>query len=121
MLISDDFAKDNAQDTWDDREEYTTRADPAHIRNLFQDLVNLGLFDREKNFKGIENPPKGKYIAVRAAMDNKTFSEPTNIFETDPDLAEALLAVVQEFRVTRLGRKGLSKRTPDPESKEGKQ
>ncbi|MBR1870942.1 MAG: hypothetical protein IJ802_03875 [Kiritimatiellae bacterium] len=110
MLISDDFAKDSSHATWGDMREYNTVADKEHVRNLFQTLVNLGLFDREKNFRATETPPKGKFVAVRAAMDNKTFSEPTNIYETDPDLAEALLAVVEEFRVTRLGAKTMSKR-----------
>lgn len=115
MLISDDFAKRHTEDTWDDLVERTIQADPEYIRNLFQSLVNQGLFDREKNFRGADKnspPPPGKFIAVRAAIDNKTFSEPTNIFETDPDLAEALLAVVDQFKVVPLGGQMKSRRKP---------
>lgn len=118
MLISDDFAKNSKDDTWNDLVERTTSVDPEYIRNLFQTLVNLGLFDREKNFRGADEnspPPEGKFIAVRAAIDNKTYSEPENIFETDPDLAEALLAVIDQFKVVTLGGKMKSRRKkPEP-------
>ena len=43
---------------------------------------------------------------VRAAMDNKTFSEPKNMFEEDPELAERLYNIVLEFKRPVLGRKG---------------
>jgi hypothetical protein len=42
---------------------------------------------------------------VRAAIDNKTYSEPDNIFETDPELAERIHNVVLEFNQPVLGRK----------------
>ena len=38
-------------------------------------------------------------------MDNKTYSEPANIFETDPELAEHIYNVVMEFNQPVLGRK----------------
>ena len=42
---------------------------------------------------------------MRAAFDNKTFSEPQNVFEEDPELAERLYNVVREFKRPTLGRK----------------
>jgi hypothetical protein len=44
-------------------------------------------------------------VAVRAAFDNKTYSEPDIIFETDPELAERIYNVVIEFNQPTLGRK----------------
>ena len=42
---------------------------------------------------------------VRAALDNKTYSEPVNVFEEDPELAERLYNVVREFKRPTLGRR----------------
>ena len=47
--------------------------------------------------KKVMNPSPGRFVAVRAAFDNKTFSEPYNMFEEDPELAERLYNVVLEF------------------------
>ena len=92
--VSDSFAKDIAGDT------------VANYREkVFQDLVNGGLFDREKAFKKTKYPSHGRFVAVRAAFDNKTYSEPANIFETDPELAERIYNVVIEFNQPRLGKK----------------
>ena len=38
-----------------------------------------------------------RFIAVKANISNQTYSEPDNIFEVDPDLAELLLDVIREF------------------------
>ena len=38
-------------------------------------------------------------------MDNKTYSEPKNLFEEDPELAERLYNMVLEFNRPVLGRK----------------
>ena len=72
---------------------------------MFQDLVNAGLFDKDKMFKSTKFPSPGRFVAVRAAIDNKTYSEPQNVFEEDPDLAERLYNVVREFKRPTLGRK----------------
>ena len=116
-LISDPFSKDMKSADWDDINTCTVSADPEHVRDIFQQLVNAGLFDREKNFKGVDKPAPGRFMAVRAAMDGKTFSENVNIFQSDPDLAEALLAVVQEFRMARLGAGSRSRRNPPAKEK----
>ena len=95
--VSDSFAKNPADETWDDITTRQYTVDPEHVREVFQNLVNAGLFDRDKMFTSTKYPSKGRFIAARAAIDNKTFSEPRNIFEDDPELAERLYNMVQEF------------------------
>lgn len=103
--VSDSFAKDIAGDTVANYREKVFNVDAEHVREVFQDLVNGGLFDREKTFKKTKHPSNGRFVAVRAAFDNKTYSEPSNIFETDPELAERIYNVVLEFNQPRLGSK----------------
>lgn len=102
-LVSDSFAKDSAEKSWDDVRSAAFEVDKKHVRDVFQMLVNGGLFDREKSGRSTDKPSPGRFVAVRAAIDGKTFSEPMNIFEKDPEFAELLLSVVQEFRAVRLG------------------
>lgn len=104
-LVSDSFAKGFTDSSWGDIREHSYNVDPEHVRDVFQTLVNAGLFDRDKMFRGTENPSKGRFVAVRAAFDNKTYSEPENIYETDPELAECLHNVILEFHRPELGRK----------------
>ena len=103
--VSDSFAKDIAGDTVANYREKVINVDPGHVCEVFQDLVNAGLFDREKTFRKTDKPSNGRFVAVRAAIDNKTYSEPDNIFETDPELAERIHNVVLEFNQPVLGRK----------------
>lgn len=95
--VSDSFAKNMADETWGDLTTRQYTVDPGHVREVFQNLVNAGLFDRDKMFTSTKNPPAGRFIAVRAAFDNKTFSEPYNMYEEDPELAERLYNLVLEF------------------------
>lgn len=103
--VSDSFAKDIAGDTVDNYRERVYDVDAEHVREVFQDLVNAGLFDKDKMFRKTKYPSNGRFVAVRAAMDNKTYSEPKNIFEEDPELAERIYNVVLEFNRPVLGRK----------------
>jgi len=105
-LVSDSFAKNFTSDDWGDIRRIQYHVDAGHVREIFQDLVNAGLFDRDKFFRSTKYPSPGRFIAVRAAMDNKTFSEPKNMFEEDPELAERLYNIVLEFKRPVLGRKG---------------
>ena len=95
--VSDSFAKSMDDETWDDYRARQFSVDPEHVRELFQNLVNAGLFDRDKMFTSTKYPPAGRFIAVRAAFDNKTYSEPKNMFEENPELAERLYNLVLEF------------------------
>ena len=95
--VSDSFAKNMADETWGDLTTRQYTVDPGHVRQVFQNLVNAGLFDRDKMFTSTKHPSPGRFIAVRAAFDNKTFSEPYNMFEEDPELAERLYNLVLEF------------------------
>jgi len=104
-LVSDSFAKNFAAAEWGDIRNVQYNVDADHVREIFQDLVNAGLFDRDKFFRSTKYPSPGRFIAVRAAMDNKTFSEPKNMFEEDPELAERLYNIVLEFKRPALGRK----------------
>ena len=103
--VSDSFAKDLAGDTTDNYRERVYDVDAEHVREVFQDLVNAGLFDKDKMFTKTTHPSNGRFVAVRAAIDNKTYSESKNLFEEDPDLAERIYNVVLEFNRPTLGRK----------------
>ncbi len=118
--VSDSFAKNPADETWDDITTRQYTVDPEHVREVFQNLVNAGLFDRDKVFTSTKYPPTGRFIAVRAAIDNKTFSEPQNMYEEDPELADRIYNVVLEFSQPVLRKKkpviGRGKR-PEEEKK----
>lgn len=103
--VSDSFAKAMDDPTWDDYSSQQYYVDPNHVRNVFQELVNAGLFDKDKILKSTKYPSPGRFVAVRAAIEGKTFSEPHNVFESDPDLAERLYNLVREFKPATLGRK----------------
>ena len=103
--VSDSFAKDIAGDTTDNYRERVYDVDAEHVREVFQDLVNAGLFDKDKMFTKTTLPSNGRFVAVRAAIDNKTYSESKNLFEEDPELAERIYNVVLEFNRPTLGRK----------------
>ena len=103
--VSDSFAKDFTSANWGDIRSAEYHVDAEHVRALFQELVNAGLFDRDKYGRATKYPAPGRFIAVRAAMDNKTYSEPKNLFEEDPELAERLYNMVLEFNRPVLGRK----------------
>lgn len=123
--VSDSFAKNISDANWGDIVTQQYSVDPDHVREVFQDLVNAGLFDRDKVLRSTKQPSSGRFIAVRAAMDNKTFSEPYNMFEEDPELAEQLYNLVREFRRPVLRRKKVAPPglEPKPEGKksEGKE
>ena len=103
--VSASFAKDIAGDTTDNYRERVYDVDAEHVREVFQDLVNAGLFDKDKMFTKTTHPSNGRFVAVRAAIDNKTYSESKNLFEEDPELAERIYNVVLEFNRPTLGRK----------------
>ena len=105
--------------TWDDINEQRYYVDVDHVREVFQDLVNAGLFDKDKVFRSTKYPSAGRFVAVRAAIDGKTYSEPSNVFETDPELAERLYNVVQEFRRVTLGSK--KRMVPNSGAKDGRE
>ena len=104
-LVSDSFAKDYDSDTWEDVYEQRITVDPQHVVDLFQGLVNKGLFDKDKMFRSTKTPSPGRFLAVRANIDNKTYSEPKNQYEADPELAELLHNMILEFRRPVLGRR----------------
>jgi hypothetical protein len=96
-LISDDFAKKYDEKEWSDIKTSRIHVDPKHINEVFQNLVNHGVLDREKTGKGSKKEKYTRFIAVKANINNNTYSERANIFEADPDLAEQLLDVVRQF------------------------
>ena len=96
-LVSNDFAKKYQSDDWGKIKTFRMQIDPAHANDIFQNLVNFGLLDREKTFKGSKRDHENRFIAVAANLSNNTYSDNVNIFEADPDLAEQLLDVVREF------------------------
>ena len=114
--VSDSFAKSMDDETWDDYRARQFSVDPEHVREVFQNLVNAGLFDKDKMFTSTKYPSHGRFLAVRAAMDNKTYSEVKNLFEEDPELAERLYNVVLEFNRPTLGRQRTAPSRPKPPS-----
>ena len=95
--VSDDFAKKFKDDTWSDYKTMRVSVDPKHIQDIFQNLVNHGVLDKEKWGKRSEKKEFKRFIAVKCNISNTTYSENENIFEVDPDLAEILLDVVRQF------------------------
>lgn len=99
-LVSNDFAKRSDSAEWAKIKTQRLSVDPDHINDIFQNLVNHGVLDREKNFKSAKTKngeTLTRFIAVKANISNNTYSERENIFEADPDLAEHLLDVIREF------------------------
>lgn len=96
-LVSDDFAKKYKEDDWSDIRTHRLNVDPKHVNDIFQNLVNFGVLDREKTGKKSKKDKFERFIAVKANICNNTYSDNVNIFEEDPDLAEQLLDVIREF------------------------
>ena len=96
-LVSNDFAKGYDTAAWHDIKTQRIQVDPKHLNDIFQDLVNYGLLDEEKTFRGAKKEKYERFIAVKANICNYSYSDTVNVFEADPDLAEKLLDVVWEF------------------------
>ncbi len=95
--VSNDFAKRSDDSEWDNFRTQRLMTDPKHAHDIFQNLVNHGVLDREKYFKRSNKDSFDRFIAVKANISNNTYSQPENIFEVDPDLAEQLYDVIREF------------------------
>ncbi len=96
-LVSNDFAKKSESESWSDCRTQRFYSDPKHIKDIFQNLVNHGILDKEKWGKKSDKKEFKRFIAVKCNISNVTYSERENIFEVDPDLAEILLDVIREF------------------------
>ena len=96
-LVSNDFARRSKDESWDNIRTHRLQIDPKNVNDIFQNLVNNGLLDREKTFKASKKESQTRFIAVKANLNNNTYSDNVNMFEDDPDLAEHLLDVVREF------------------------
>ena len=96
-LVSNDFAKRHKDESWDDVKTFRLQIDSKAANDIFQNLVNNGLLDREKTFKASKKDSPNRFIAVKANINSHTYSDNVNMFEEDPDLAEHLLDVIREF------------------------
>ena len=96
-LVSNDFAKRYESADWAGIKTGRVQITPQQATDIFQNLVNEGLLDREKTFKASKKDSPDRFIAVKANIDSHTYSDNVNMFEEDPDLAEHLLDVVREF------------------------
>ena len=96
-LVSNDFARRHKDEGWNNVKTHRLQLDPKATRDIFQNLVNYGLLDREKTFKASKKDSPDRFIAVKANIDSHTYSDNVNMFEEDPDLAEHLLDVIREF------------------------
>ena len=97
-LVSNDFAKRHKEESWDNIKTIRLQIDPKDANDIFQNLVNFGVLDREKTFRGSRKESTDRFIAVKANLCSNTYSDNVNMFEEDPDLAEQLLDVVREFQ-----------------------
>ncbi len=97
-LVSNDFAKRHKDESWDSIKTFRLQLDPKDVNDIFQNLVNFGLLDREKTFKSSKKDSQDRFIAVKANINSNTYSDNVNMFEEDPDLAEQLLDVIREFQ-----------------------
>ena len=95
--VSNDFAKKYEDANWEHMEHSSVSVSPKHVNEIFQNLVNHGVLDTEKFGKKSSKTAFDRFIAVRANINNRTYSQHENIFEADPDLAEVLLDVIHEF------------------------
>lgn len=95
--VSNDFAKRHKEKNWEDVKTFRYQIDPQRVQDIFQNLVNYGVLDREKTGKSSKKETQKSFIGVKANICSYTYSENVNIFEEDPDLAEQLLDVVREF------------------------
>lgn len=96
-LVSNDFAKRHDSDDWAKIRTQRLQITPTQANDIFQNLVNFGVLDREKTGKASKKEVQDRFIAVKANLCNNTYSDNVNIFEEDPDLAEQLLDVIREF------------------------
>lgn len=96
-LVSNDFAKRYKEKDWGDIKTLRLEIDPRHANDIFQNLVNYGVLDREKTGRATKKESVDRFIAVKANLSNNMYSDNVNIFEEDPDLAEQLLDVIREF------------------------
>ena len=97
-LVSNDFAKRHDDESWGNVRTHRLQIDTKAVNDIFQNLVNYGLLDREKTFRASKKDgPVKRFIAVKANINNNTYSDNVNMFEEDPDLAEHLLDVIREF------------------------
>ena len=96
-LVSNDFAKRYTSDDWKDIRTARLQIDPKDANDIFQNLVNYGVLDREKTGRSSKEETQRRFIAVKANLCNNTYSDNVNIFDEDPDLAEQLLDVIREF------------------------
>ena len=96
-LVSNDFAKRYKEENWSKIKTYRVQINPDQAHDIFQNLVNFGLLDREKTFRASKKESHDRFIAVKANINSNTYSDNVNMFEEDPDLAEQLLDVIREF------------------------
>ncbi len=96
-LVSNDFAKRYKSDDWKNIRTARLQIDPKDANDIFQNLVNYGVLDREKTGRSSKEETQKRFIAVKANLCNNTYSDNVNIFDEDPDLAEQLLDVIREF------------------------
>ena len=96
--VSNDFAKRYDADNWGDVIVNKKEVDVKHLNDVFQNLVNHGVLDRDKLRKHARYGTKfSRFMGVKANINNCCYSENDNIFEVDPDLAEVLLDVIHEY------------------------
>lgn len=96
-LVSNDFAKGYKSEDWSKIKSHRIQIDPKDANDIFQNLVNFGVLDREKTGKASKKKIFPRFIAVKANICSHTYSDNVNMFEEDPDLAEQLLDVIREF------------------------
>ena len=96
-LVSDDFAKRYEKEDWQNIKTSRFQISPKDANDIFQNLVNFGLLDREKTGRASKAEKFDRFVAVKANVSCNAYSDNVNMFEADPDLAEQLVDVIREF------------------------
>ena len=96
-LVSNDFAKRYKEEDWSKITTFRLQIESKDAHDIFQNLVNFGLLDREKTGRSSGKKVQKRFIAAKANINSNTYSDNVNMFEEDPDLAEQLMDVIREF------------------------
>lgn len=94
-LVSNSFAANSADENWHDMRQQRLHIEPDVARNLFQRLVDAGLFEERWRMGSAVNTNEA--IFVYANFNNHTTGSHDDVFTTDPDLAENLKNTVMMF------------------------
>jgi hypothetical protein len=93
-LVSNPFAAGSDAQNWNDIRETRVTLPREEVVPLFQMLVDRGLFAERKKSDVVST---NEVIFVSANIQNKTCGSETDVYGSDPELAEHLKTVLMMF------------------------